>query len=201
MTKPKSPFGECGVCGLSKPVSDFYVRNDRPLGRTSVCKACHRSQMREISRAPNPTVYGLVDPSNGHLFYVGSTTRTIQRRTYDHQQKSSSVGAAPTIQALLEKGLDVIPIVIQELDADCGPDELAKIEDGWIRYFIGLGCPLTNRRSPITCKPVIDLTTGISYPSISAAAEAVNTHVYQISKVCNGTKHYLTARGHRFAWA
>jgi hypothetical protein len=31
---------QCNSCGLTKPRSEFYKRNDRPIGIASQCKAC-----------------------------------------------------------------------------------------------------------------------------------------------------------------
>lgn len=36
----------CSTCLVDKPVSEFYKRKDRPIGRTSSCKTCRTDKAR-----------------------------------------------------------------------------------------------------------------------------------------------------------
>lgn len=44
------PTKVCVTCELIKPLEDFHRRRDRPDGRQSTCKACHKTRQRTWKR-------------------------------------------------------------------------------------------------------------------------------------------------------
>jgi hypothetical protein len=90
-------------------------------------------------------IYGLVDPRTGHLRYVGKSTSGLRRARMHvlpctlRQTKNTHKGH--WVQALVDVGLAPQITVLQEV---AGPEDLYELEQGWISYFRGLGCPLTN---------------------------------------------------------
>ena len=91
-------------------------------------------------------IYGLVDPRNGQLRYVGKTERTPQIRLNSHYHYAVRHKRKPThkdkwICQLAKQGLKPLAVVLWEGD---DRDLLAQDEIFWIRYFRGMGCPLTN---------------------------------------------------------
>jgi hypothetical protein len=88
-------------------------------------------------------VYGLIDPRNGELRYVGKTTHGF-RRIREHWTPSKMRAAikrrsAKWVAGLLKHGLKP---EVEILEAD--PADLAAAEQFWIAYFRFVGCNLTN---------------------------------------------------------
>ena len=90
-------------------------------------------------------IYGLVDPRNGQLRYVGKSCKGLYRPK--SHWTPSSLRIQPFTpknnwikQVLADNALPSV-IVIQEF-----PDSsvLSDAERHWIRYFRHMGCPLTN---------------------------------------------------------
>lgn len=91
-------------------------------------------------------IYGLVDPRNGNLRYVGKTERKLSVRLNHHMHRALKRGWRNThkncwIRALHREGLTPSIVAIFECD-----DELflSEAEVFWIGYFRGLGFSLTN---------------------------------------------------------
>lgn len=88
-------------------------------------------------------VYGLVDPRDGHLRYIGKSTSGLLRPRR-HGSPSSvrrNRHSACWVRQLKSLGLDYEITVIEEcLEAN----ELSASEQFWIAYFKSLGCNLTN---------------------------------------------------------
>jgi HNH endonuclease len=42
----------CRVCGLDKPLDEMVKRNDRPAGRTTICKLCENQRIKNIRPDP-----------------------------------------------------------------------------------------------------------------------------------------------------
>jgi len=89
------------------------------------------------------TIYGLVDPRDGQLRYVGQTVRPIIVRYKQHLVKAKTNRAHRDcwITSLLNLGLKPNWVVFQELDSK---DILDQAEIFWIAYFRAMGCKLTN---------------------------------------------------------
>ena len=89
-------------------------------------------------------IYGLVDPRNGQLRYVGKSTIGIARprqHRRPYRLKTDYTWKANWIRKLLELGLDYNIVIIQEFD---GAEILDKAEIFWIAYFRKMGFILTN---------------------------------------------------------
>jgi group I intron endonuclease len=90
-------------------------------------------------------IYGLIDPRNGQLRYVGKTERTLRQRLYSHLSKSRS--EAPKtyvnkwIRSILLAGLEP-EVEVLEVCSDSA--ELNEAEQWHIAYWRSLGCELTN---------------------------------------------------------
>ncbi len=92
-------------------------------------------------------IYGLVDPTSGHLRYVGKSSYGLKRarsHLYPAALKRDRSYCGNWIRSLLKKGL-VYKIVI--LQAFLDSEVLVQAECFWISYFRDLGCPLTNLTS------------------------------------------------------
>jgi hypothetical protein len=92
----------------------------------------------------NYLIYGLVDPRNGHLRYIGKSSSGLKRPRYHSWPsclKRETSYKTNWIKGLVAAGLNYQVVVIQELD---GPEGLGEVETGWIRYFRETGHPLTN---------------------------------------------------------
>lgn len=90
------------------------------------------------------TIYGLVDPRDGQLRYVGQTVRATDVRYRQHLVRANQKKTHRDcwIFSLLSLGLKPRLVVFQELDSK---DLLDRAEVFWISYFKALGCRLTNR--------------------------------------------------------
>lgn len=86
-------------------------------------------------------IYGLVDPRDGQLRYVGKSVRGLGRPKEHTSRKNERTHKANWIQQLQALGLKYEIVIIQELD---GPEILSQAEVFWIAYFRQLGCNLTN---------------------------------------------------------
>ncbi len=88
-------------------------------------------------------IYGLVDPRNQQLRYVGMSRRGL-RRPREHIKErflKKNTYKNNWIRQLLGLGLRPRIVVIQEFQ---DPDILSQAEIFWIAYFKRMGCPLTN---------------------------------------------------------
>lgn len=88
-------------------------------------------------------IYGLVDPRNNQLRYIGKT-EIGQSRLLEHLKAKSLIKDTHKdrwLKQLLFNNLKPEFIVIEEFD---DPNELFAAEEFWYEYFIGLGCNLTN---------------------------------------------------------
>lgn len=92
--------------------------------------------------APNNLIYGYSDPRTGQLRYVGKSRSGMGRANNFTGHGHGHVGN--WINNLTAEGLRPNVVVIQQLDPDCTNIELVDIEDGWKRYFLQMGCDLTN---------------------------------------------------------
>lgn len=90
-------------------------------------------------------IYGLVDPRNGHLRYIGRSSSGLTRPR-GHKCPSNlsrEIGhKANWIRQLLAQGLSYDIVVIEEFDSQ---SELDTAEEFWIAYFASIGCDLTNK--------------------------------------------------------
>jgi hypothetical protein len=87
-------------------------------------------------------IYGLVDPRDGHLRYVGKSCSGLKRASA-HCYPSNLVRDTyhnRWVKILIGLGLCPRPVVLHESDRD----GLADAEIFWIDYFRKMGCPLTN---------------------------------------------------------
>lgn len=89
------------------------------------------------------SVYGLVDPRDGQLRYVGQTVRRVSVRYDQHliRAKTRKTHRDCWIFALLSLGLKPELVVFQELKEK---QILDQAETFWIAYFRAMGCQLAN---------------------------------------------------------
>lgn len=87
-------------------------------------------------------IYGLVDPRDGQLRYVGQTVCGLRTRMSRHLADRSRSHRANWIGLLRGLGLKPQMVVIQEFADD---ELLSQAEIHWIAYFKALGFPLVNQ--------------------------------------------------------
>ncbi len=88
-------------------------------------------------------IYGLVDPRNNQLRYIGKS-ETGKQRFAEHMKPRSLTKDTHKDRWIKQLvALDMKPdfIVIESFDT---PEELFIAEEFWYEYFIALGCNLTN---------------------------------------------------------
>lgn len=91
-------------------------------------------------------VYGLTDPRNGHIRYVGMS-EYIKYRYYDHCRVGSGRKGTPLgnwLKELFDIGLKPGLIILEEVPDKKGY-RLGTTERFWIEYLRMLGAELTNR--------------------------------------------------------
>ena len=94
-----------------------------------------------VSRRLN-LIYGLIDPSDRLIHYVGLSSRGLERpREHRHAAKSDGVDCVKWIRELQSKGLDYEITVLEALEND---SSLSAAERWWIAYGRACGWPLTN---------------------------------------------------------
>lgn len=91
------------------------------------------------------TVYGLIDPIDQELRYVGQTNRPVAVRLTQHLRnaalgKSAHVGC--WLKGLASQALLPEVVVLEESETKAAGDEA---ESFWIGYAKSIGCRLTNR--------------------------------------------------------
>ena len=93
----------------------------------------------------NNLIYGLVDPRDGQLRYVGKSTSGMKRPKSEFQRVLSGFEGrghrCNWILGLAAANLCYKIVVIQEFD---NPDILGEAEIFWIAYFRNMGFDLTN---------------------------------------------------------
>ena len=89
-------------------------------------------------------IYGLIDPRNGQLRYVGKTSGQLSIRLAHHVHRSlhqrTNYHKANWIRGLVSEGYRPQIIALVETDHDT----FVQAETFYIRYFREMGCPLTN---------------------------------------------------------
>lgn len=88
-------------------------------------------------------VYGLIDPRDGSLRYVGKSTSGLHRARQHARPfalKNEFTHKANWVRSLVAAGLTPEIEVLEEAVREV----LADAEHFWIAYFRGLGCDLTN---------------------------------------------------------
>lgn len=90
-------------------------------------------------RAPKYFIYGLVDPRDLLIHYVGLSSRGM-RRPREHRH-SSNLGCGKWVKQLQAAGLDYEIVVLEELPDDSA---IGVTERWWIAYGKACGWPLEN---------------------------------------------------------
>jgi hypothetical protein len=88
-------------------------------------------------------IYGLVDPRNGNLRYIGRTKRRLMVRLNGHIQsakKASDRHVHSWIRGVLMAEMKPLVVLLEETDAR----SWEEAEQFWIAYFRSLGADLTN---------------------------------------------------------
>lgn len=101
------------------------------------------STPRAVVDEPKGTIYGLVDPRDGRLRYVGQTISSLYCRFSGHlRDRSKNSAKVCWIDELRQLGLKPQMLRISEHSIS----ELDKEEIGLIAFFRSLGTPLLNVR-------------------------------------------------------
>src|SRR5690606_8102528 len=88
-------------------------------------------------------IYGLIDPRNNHLRYIGRSTKGLKRAHSIHSAKCKT-----WIISLLQKGLVPIPLILEEFEKSNNINEvLNNSEIKWINKAREEGANLTNMTS------------------------------------------------------
>jgi hypothetical protein len=94
----------------------------------------------------HPAIYGLVDPRDGSLRYVGKTSKSVSERLYSHVNKPMAWLKTPLaawIVSLRLLGLRPEAFVIEYADGFAW----REAEAFWIAYFRMIGADLLNVHS------------------------------------------------------
>lgn len=93
---------------------------------------------------PGHFVYGLFDPRNGELRYIGFHVGVLQKRLREHlchARKGKKLYVYDWMRQVLTAGCDPEIHVFQEFDT---APEMVAAEVYWVRFFREAGCRLTN---------------------------------------------------------
>lgn len=85
-------------------------------------------------------IYGLFDPRDNQLRYVGATVRDLKDRLRNHRNDKTKNFKVNWIKSL--SNLELSPTI--ELLDTCNIDEWDFWEEWYIQYFKSIGCKLTN---------------------------------------------------------
>src|SRR5262245_2715591 len=89
-------------------------------------------------------VYGLKDPRDGHLYYVGRTRNYARRLTHLCQPRSHSKRYMQWVKDLMRTGQVPISVILEETEFSA----LRQAERFWIEKSLESGQPLLNSRLP-----------------------------------------------------
>jgi hypothetical protein len=116
------------------------------------------SSTKGTERGGYDLYYGLLDPTNQKIRYVGRSVRPLDR-CYEHLQLYNLALAHPRrlwIEGLLDRGLKPELVILEELEGRINIDlpvykdparaRIHAAEEGWIRRLLEAGHPLTNVR-------------------------------------------------------
>ncbi len=163
-------------------------------------------------------IYGLIDPRDGQLRYIGQTScgkkrfckligkHALAPRTYKNSW----------IKGLRNNGLLPEILIIEE----CSIDKLSELEIFYIEYFRSLGCRLTNtteggegtrgkrseetklkqRKNHSLNKPLINLDSLEVYPSIMECSRQLGLSNGALSDHLNRKPYKWSVDGKQFAW-
>ncbi len=122
------------------------------------------------------TIYGLIDPIDHQLRYVGKTVAKLKSRHHGHIKDLSNSKKAIWIRCLLEVGLKPEIIEIEVVDIE----EWREVEQFWIQYFKAIGCKLTNSRAGVRERHLSGVRLGFSKPErIAKMIETRNSSEYR----------------------
>lgn len=100
-------------------------------------------------QAQTASVYGLKDPRNDEIFYVGMSIDPYARYGQHLAFRVANDAKETRILDMRREGLMPNLIIIEPNI----PDKNAREREGyWIRYYLGLGAPLTNKSKIIEPK-------------------------------------------------
>ena len=99
--------------------------------------------MNSNNSPPNHYIYGLIDPRDKSLIYIGRTQwpeKRMKEHTYSWSSPRNST-ASGSIDKWMRSN-DILPemIILQE----CTSDEVVEKEKAWIRFASGTGAKVVN---------------------------------------------------------
>lgn len=90
-------------------------------------------------------IYGLIDPRNHRLYYIGKTARVLEERMDEHFFDSGNTQVAKKNHAIIQSGQQPHILLLEE-----GIEDEAVAfhkELHWIHYWTSQGKPLRNREA------------------------------------------------------
>ncbi len=139
----------CKGCKNDLDESKYYNDKSQKDGLGNKCRECITVRNREcrIRNAPNNRfIYGIFDPTNGELKYVGCTVDHLEHRLATHLVPSAlnrRNHRSNWLNSVLAKGLN--PQMRLLIDyGDISYKELLKLEIYWIKHYRLLGFKLVN---------------------------------------------------------
>lgn len=166
-------------------------------------------------------IYGLLDPRNGELRYIGQTTKGKRRfrNLYAKHELNRKTHKMSWLKNLKTQGLKPDILILEEVEEAL----LSEVEIFYIAYFKSLGCRLTNHtaggegsRIPYTeerkikqrynnpnNRKVINLETKEIYISAAEAARKIGYKSGSVSSCLNRHKskqNYFSCGGQYLAW-
>jgi hypothetical protein len=97
----------------------------------------------EVRLRDQSTIYLLIDPRDGLIRYVGSTSRPVRVRFLSHRgaaRRGSHHPVAVWVRGLLDAGLDPLLVPLDSVPASVA----GAAEDYWITFYLDGDAPLLN---------------------------------------------------------
>jgi hypothetical protein len=129
-----------------KPASDFYKNRSIRDGLSSYCKSCYKKDFQELAGSVG-TIYGLLDPRDDRLRYIGKTVVSLEKRLREHVSFASSGVISHRccwIRSLGKVGLRPTIVPIVSIDVGLSGTALADEERRLIALHKAMGADLTN---------------------------------------------------------
>lgn len=93
-------------------------------------------------------IYGLKNPEDGKIFYIGVTKNKLSRRLRNHiNDKKNNIPKAVVINDLKSRNKEPLIVLLESVHNKMEFSTSNSRESHWIRYFLKRNQPLTNTYS------------------------------------------------------